>query len=496
MAGIFDTLGTATRGLQATQQGLATTGHNIANVDTPGYTRQRAVLQTTLPQASGSGTIGTGVEQVGVQRILDQFVNGRLVSETSRKAQLESESAIYREVETIVNEQGNGGLSAVLSSFFDSLDDLSSSVTPGQPIERGDVLAAGRSLVDTIRSYDSQLRALQRDADRAVTSVLPEINAIAEEIAELNGQISVARVVSEPNDLLDRRDLLVQQLAEKIDITTSDEEDGTVSIRLRGGLKLVDRQTAAQLVAVVDPANANPFDPTFSQVFFQGGGSFFDVTGSIDGGQLGGLIEARDRIVGGAIRELDAFAYTLSSRFNSEHQQGIGLVDGAGHDFFADLSLTLTSVDDAARNLRLSADVDPSQGGTIDNIAAGTPPGSPAALAGDTSWIESLKNLRDGPVAQYLAGDAIGTPTGGSASLVGRLGRIIGEIGQQARSASRAFEQQEAVLSAVQDRRDSVSGVSIDEEVANLVKLQASFQANARVISTVNSLMQSLFDAL
>ena len=496
MAGLFDTLGTATRGIQATQQGLATTGHNIANADTPGYARQRSVQQATRPQSFESGTIGTGVEQVTVERIIDQFVGARLVAETARKSQLETESSIYSEVEAIVNEQGTGGLSAQLTAFFDSLDSLASSDTVGQPLERGDVLAFGQSLVDTINGYDTQLRALQSDADRAITAVIPGINDLAQQIAELNGEISVARVVSEPNDLLDQRDVLIQELAEKIDITYADEENGMVSVRIRGGLKLVNGQTASELVAVVTPSSPNPFDPTFSQVFYQGGGSFFDVTSTIEGGELGGLLEARESIVGGAIRDLDAFAYTLSERFNAEHQGGIGLVDGAGHDFFADLSLSQTTVDDAARNLTLSADIDPAQGGTTLNIATGTPPGTPAALSGDTTWVERLKGLRDGSVTQYLAGDATGAPTGSATTLGGRLGSLIGQIGQQARSASRSYEQQEAVLSAVQDRRDSVSGVSIDEEVAQLVKLQASFQANARVIATVQGLMQDLLDAI
>lgn len=495
MAGLFDTLGTATRGIQATQQGLATTGHNIANAETPGYSRQRSVLQTTLLQSLQSGTVGTGVEQVTVERIIDQFVGARLVAETARKSELETEASIHRQVETIVGQQGTGGLSAQLTGLFDALDSLASSNTPGQPLERGEVLASGRALVDTIGSYDTQLRALQRDADRAVTAVIPDINTIVREIADLNGEISVARVISEPNDLLDRRDVLIQQLAEKIDITSAEGENGMVSVRIRGGLKLVDGQISNELVAVVTPSSPNPFDPTFSQVFYQGGGSFFDVTSSIEGGELGGLLEARDGIVGGVIRDLDAFAFTLGSEFNALHRGGLGLVDGAAHDFFADQSLTQTTVDDAARNFALAADIDPSQGGSILNIATGTPPGSPAALEGDTTWVERLKDLRTTSVTQYLAGDATGAATGSAATLTGRLGNLIGEIGQQARSVGRAYEQQEAVLSAVQDRRDSVSGVSIDEEVAQLVKLQASFQANARVISTIQGLMQDLLDA-
>ncbi len=499
MAGLFDALGTATRGLQVVQRGLATAGHNIANAETPGYTRQRAVLQSAPAQPDATGTIGSGVEQVTIERIIDRFVGLRLISETSRRASLETESTIYREVETLVNDQLANGLTSKFTSFFDSLDDLSNAAEPGQTVARGQVLAAAETLVDTVRRYDTQLRGLQRDADRGMTALLPEVNSITSEIARLNGEIAEAEAIAPANDLRDQRDRLVLDLAEKIEIVSSEDQDGMASIRIAGGITLVSKRIASELVAVVDPANLNAFDPTFSQVYYRGAGSFFDVTSSLKGGELGGLIEARDGIVAGAIRDLDAVVFTLSESFNSVHRGGLGLNDGAAHDFFTDLTGQAT-VDDSARNFGIAADIDPDQGGSLGNIAAGAVPnpltGGPEAAPGDTDWVEELKNLRTLRVTNYLAGDASGSPTGSSNSVSGGLINMIGEIGQNARSTSRALEQQEAVLSSLQDRRDSVSGVSIDEEVANLVQLQANFQANARVVSTVNFLMQALIDAL
>lgn len=499
MAGLFDILGTATRGLQAVQGGLATAGHNISNVDTPGYSRQRSVLETGTPNYARSGTIGSGVEQVTVERIIDRFIGSRLISETSRRSTLDIENSIYREVETVVNEQQARGLSSELTSFFDALDDLGSSAEPGQGVARGQLLSAAESLVDTIHRYDSQLRSLQRDTDRGITGLLPEINDLARQIADLNGQIVEAEAVSPANDLRDRRDQLVLDLAEKVEITTLNDTNGNLSIRIAGGLSLVDHRIANELVAEVDPANPNAFDPSFSQVMYSGAGSPFDVTSSLRGGELGGLIDARDNIIAGAIRDLDAIVFTLSDSFNAAHQAGIGLVDGTGHDFFTDLSGQAT-VNDSARNFGISADIDPDQGGTLDNIAAGAvvaaPPGGPGAAVGDTDGVEALKDLRTLRVSTFLAGDATGAPTGTSISISGSLINLVGNIGQNTRSTGRALEQQEAVLSAVQDRRDSISGVSVDEEVADLVKLQANFQANARVISTVSTLLQDLFNAL
>ena len=507
MAGLFDALSTATRGLSVVQRGMAVTGHNIANVDTPGYSRQRAVLTAGTPQPDAAGTIGSGVEQLTVERIVDQFVTTRLVSETSRHAELDAQASLYREVEAIVNDQLTDGLTDELSNFFSALDDLSNSLESGQPVARSQVLSAGQSFVDTVHRWDTQLRTLQRDADRGITGLIPEINSLTQQIAELNGQISEAETLSPANDLRDRQEELVLELAERIEITTLRADDGSISVRLTGGLSLVDKRVAGQLEAVVDPLNPNPLDPTFANVYYQGAGSNYDITNQISGGQLGALIEGRDQVIAGTIAELDAFVYTLVDNFNTVHREGLGLVDGSENDFFADMSERPT-IDGAARDLRLAAAIDPSQGGTTDNIAAGSPPEPPdpppatppprgAALSGDTTWVERLKDIRTTRVtAGYLAGDMPGTPTGNQTGIAANLINLTADIGQRSRSAVRGLEQQEALLKTVQDRRDSISTVSIDEEVANLVKLQSNFQANARVVRTVTQMIQDLFDAL
>lgn len=499
MAGLFDTLGTAQRGLSVVQSGIATTGHNIANANTPGYSRQRSLIEASLPLSTKIGAIGTGVEQISVERVIDRFVGDRLVRETSSQATLDTQASVYRQLEAVVNGAQGGGLASELTGFFDALDDLSNATNPGQPAERSALVAAAQTLSDAIHRTDGQLRSLQTDADRSLAGIVKDVNAITAEIASLNKKIAAAEVTAPANDLRDQRDQLVLELAKKVDVSLVTDNQGMLSIRISGGLPLVDKDLSATLEAVVDPTNPNPFDPSFSQIFYTGAGSHFDATSLIHGGQLGGLIDARDGILAGAIRELDAFAYGLADGVNQIHRGGLGLVDGAAHDFFADLS-GQPSVDDAARNFGLSVDIDPSQGGDVKNIAAGAVAnpvtGGPGAAAGDTRWIERLKDLRTSGVPAYLAGDVPGTPTGGTSTLVNTLGQWVGDIGQGALSAERSLAQQNAVLTSIQDRRDSISGVSIDEEVSELVKLQASFKANAKVLSTITDMLDSLFGAL
>lgn len=496
MAGLFDTLETATRGISTVQRGLATTGHNIANAETPGYSRQRSVLGTGVPQPNAAGTIGSGVEHITVERIVDQFVNTRLASETARHASIESEASLYRNIEAIISDPVSGGLSGELSAIFDALNDLSNASEPGQPVERTQLLAAAESFVENVHAWDDRLRSLQRDTDRGIVGMLPEINDIVSEIAELNGEISAAETLSPANDLRDRQEQLVLELSERIGVTTLRSDDGMISVRLPGGIPLVDRLTAGELQAVVDPLNPNPLDPTYSQIYYSGAGSSFDVTSAITGGELGAMVGGREQVIAGTIADLDAFVYTLVESFNSAHRGGVGLVDDGAYDFFADLSARPT-IDGSARDLRIAAAIDPDQGGTTDNIAAGdraiAGAGNPA-LAGDTRNVEILKDLRSQRVSNYLAGDVPGAPTGSTTGIAANLIDLTSEIGQRARSSQRSLEQQTVLLQSVQDRRDSISSVSIDEEVALLVRLQSNFQANARVVRAVNEMIESLFD--
>ncbi|MFO0687162.1 MAG: flagellar hook-associated protein FlgK [Myxococcota bacterium] len=499
MAGLFDTLGTATRGLAVVQSGIATTGHNIANANTEGYSRQRSVLQSSLPYQTNAGWIGSGVEQVSVERVVDRFVQDRLVRETSREATLDTQASIYRQMEGIVSSQDGEGLASDLTGFFDALDDLSNATDPGQSAARTQLLSSASRLVDSVHRYDEQLRSLQSDADRGIGTLVDQVNSISQGIASLNQKIAAAEVSGPANDLRDQRDQLVQELAKKVDVTLVTDNQGMLSIRISGGMPLVDKDIAARFEAAVDPSDPNPFNPSFAKIYYVGAGNRFDASALVRGGELGGLIEARDGTLAGAIRGLDAFAYTLSEQFNAVHRGGFGLVDGNAHDFFKDLT-GQASIDDAARNFGLSADVDPAAGGTLQNIAAGSQlnpvTGGPGAAAGDTSWVERLKDLRDGGVATYLAGDPPGAPTGTTSSLANTLGKWIGDIGEGSRSTQQSLLQQQSVLSGVQSRRDEVSGVSVDEEVSELVKLQMSFQANAKVLSTITTMLDSLFQSL
>ncbi len=483
MAGLFGTLDISARALQINQRGLGVAAHNIANVNTPGYTRQRQELESALPIPDGAGTIGTGVSQRTIQRVHDSFLQARLIQEHASYGSLEAESSVLGQLDSLFNEQFGDGITPQLSRLYDAFEDLAAGAdSPGHPSLRAALAGIAETVATTFQRFDTQMGDLQRSADRAIVGLLPEINGLIERISTLNQEIVKNEVVAPANDLRDEQERLIRDLASKMEITNFHDSRGMVVILFEGGVPLVEGLQSSELVAVADATN--PFDPTFSSVYLRKGNNFFDVTDRVTGGELGGLIRSRDVHVAAAIRELDALAYSLVQTVNDQHNLGRGLVDDTANDFFAlDSGGTVAG---SAGEIRLADAIVADR----DNIAAGGAPGP--ALAGDTTNATALARLRDVLLPSYVSGDVLGSPTGVSQSVIQQSASMISARGRAADLVESSLAQQERVLAEVQNRRDAVSAVSLDEEVTDLIRLQASFQANARVITTVNEMLSEL----
>ncbi len=460
----------------AVQQGIQTTAHNIANVNTEGYSRQRQILGAAQPFPIRNGFLGTGVEQISVDRITDEFVLKQLVAQNSSFAATDTQAQALRQIEEVLNEQEVGGISAALNDLYDAFSDLSSAAEPGAPVEREAVRASAQSLIDAFQRADGQLRQMQRDADGGIQSTIAEINHLASQIAELNVEIGLEAGRGPANDLMDERDRLLRELGSKIDISTVDTANSQVMVFLAGGFPLVDGNSARTLEAQVDPTN--PFDPSFSLVIFNDGSATTDITNDIGGGQLGGLLRVRDTILPAAIRSLDTIAYNLVDSVNTVHAAGTGL-DGTVGDFFQ----ATGQVEDAARDLALDANI----AASTDAIAAGL-----TTDPGDNENASNLAALRNTAAALFLPGDPPGPATGPARTLLEHTSFVIADIGQQTRDMQFASAREGQILEVLENRRDEASGVSLDEEATNLIRLQAAFQANARVVSVVDRLLQDL----
>lgn len=480
MSGLFGVLDVASRALLVVGSGVRTTGHNIANVNTPGYSRQRPVLAPATPISTGAGLLGNGVEQRSVERASDGFVQRELMTRSASYGATQLEAQALAQIEEVLNEQQGEGLSAALSRLYAAFEDLASSTTPRAPAERESVRAEARSLVDTIHHADAQLRQLQRATDASITSLLPEINALAQRINAVNQEIARSRTFGPPNDLLDERDRLLRELSGKIQISSFEASDGKLVVMLPSGLPLVEGATARRLEAEADPAN--PFDPTFSRVVYADGTNRFDISDEIGGGELGGLLRTRDTLLPAAIRSLDTVAYNLAVSVNAVHAAGVGL-DGSTGNFFA----APAAVEDAARDLALEGAL----AASADAIAAGLTTG-----ASDNRNALALAALRTTAAPLYLPGDPPGPASGPLRSVLEHAASVIADVGQQSRNLAQAQAQEARVLELLENRRDEISGVSLDEEVTNLIRLQAAFQANARVVSAVERLLQDLVEIL
>ncbi len=491
MADLFGVLGVATRALLVTQRGVAVTSHNIANVNTPGYSRQQQILESALPVSNAAGQMGMGVEQRTILRVTDGFIERQLVFEQASAGSLNAQAKALSQIDAVLNEQQADGLSAGLSAFYQALDDLASSPDPRQPSERSSLRSVAQSLIDTINRADSQLRDLQRATDRSIVALLPEINELSAQIAKMNEQIVREEAVAPANDLRDQREQLVRELSEKIQVTTFEREDAAIVVMIGGGIPIVDGLHQANLVEEADPSN--PFDPTYSFVYFDDGSNFFDVTNEVGSGELGGMLRARDTIIADAIRSLDTVAYNLVDTVNAVHSAGRGLESAAGAgdgalgvDFFA----ALPQLENAARDVSLDASILAS----ADNIAAGGAAGTGGASDNRNALL--LAALRAARAATFVLGDAPGAPTGPNSSVLELSASTLADVGQQARTVEQGRFQQDRILTSLKGRREQASGVSIDEEVTNLVRLQATFQANARVVGVVNQMLDEMVSML
>jgi len=476
MPGLFGVLDISSRALLVNQRAVQTTGHNIANANTEGYSRQRQILAAELPTVHPSGNLGTGVRQITIERFSDSFLQAQLVQQESSGGATDAQARALSAVEQVFNEQAGGGLSDALSRLYDAFSALASSPTPGAPSERAQVVSSAQSLLSQIHDADRQLRDFQGSLDGTIVTLLPEINQLASQINELNGQIAFQEVSAPANDLRDQRDLAVRKLSALIDVHTFEDPGGKLVVYAAGGLPLVEGNRARTLVAVADPTNA--FDPTFSRVHYRDGSLDVDITDQIGGGQLGGLLRGRDTILASSIRSLDTLAFNLVDQVNQVHSAGVGL-NGASGNFFQ----ALPAVEDAARDVAL----DPAILANPDAIAAGL-----SSAPSDNRNALALAALRDTASAIFLPGDLPGPPSGPTRSLLDHTAAISADVGQQARNMKLSQSQNQRVMESLQNRRDDVSGVSVDEEVTLLVRLQAAFQANARMVSSVDRMLQDV----
>ncbi len=317
-------LATGSSALIAFQRALSTVGHNVASINTPGYSRQRVEFEARDATYFGYGYQGNGVQIVDVRRMADSLATSRLLDSGGELARLQQLSTLSSRLDQLFSEKATG-ISAPWSSFFDSVNALSSNAAGSA--DRESVLAQANALVTRFRQIDQHLDGLDIEVNAGLTAATDEVNRLAKEIAQLNGQIGGSS--SPSGDLLDRRDQLISELVAFTGGNAATQDGGLVNVFSAGGQPLVVGATASTLVTVPDP-----YRPERLQVALETNGQRVTLDKRALGGQIGGLVEFRTTVLDPAMAELGRIATSLAQTFNEGHRAGMDQYGQMGADFF------------------------------------------------------------------------------------------------------------------------------------------------------------------
>lgn len=330
MADLFNT---SVSGLLAMQKALQTTSHNISNVNTDGYSRQKVDFAVREPQPFGNGFVGSGVEVQTIRRMISESREESLRTSTSRFEAQETLAQLTGRLDDLLADQ-SAGLSPTLNDFFASVQDVSND--PGSATAREAMLSQGENLVSRFNYLDQRLAEVSDDVEERINLNVEEINQLAQSIAQVNESIvaELGRTGGQPpNDLLDQRGELIRQLSERVDARTVAQENGAVNVFIGTGQVLVSGFTANSLA--VTPSQR---DPNFPEVSITSQSGQVNITSNLTGGRLGGALDFRREVLDPVRDDLGRLAATVSMTFNSQHQLGMQYANGPagelGGDFF------------------------------------------------------------------------------------------------------------------------------------------------------------------
>lgn len=554
MSGLFATLNTSKGGMFAQQQYINVTSHNISNANTEGFSRQHIVLQTARPQtiAGGAGQIGTGVTVSSIERTRNQFLDYQIRKESSLLGNYGVRQDYLSEIEGIFNEPSDTGISELMSEFFDAWQTLSKN--PEKSDARTVVAQKAKALADELNHTYKKLNDTKDNAAKEIQSNLFEVNTILDQLNSINKEIITVTIAgNNPNDLLDSRDLLLDELSTKFGIDTRNQILNGITCKPEDNdsMNLIRNKDSQDInkLGFVNKLTKNP-DGSYDIEYYKNGDMTSDknkvtLTGvtlsdeqyeNLNNGRV--LVTEEDgsvNLTGGAlnndqifnpssgrlgglqsihedaesyIEQANTLAKTLAFAVNAIHTEGIPA--GEQYAFFVNSGNDPLDYDGiTAGNITMNSDI-------LKNVmliqagaskASGSTDGDRAlALASLRDFGLNIDNIqsgkkKDGSVYDYKAfvEEHLGTTAGGEVpkfntidggvKVEGFFKNTINKLGVQSEEATRIVKNQNTLLKGLLERRLSTSGVSLDEEAINLVQFQHAFQANAKVITTVDQLL-------
>lgn len=504
----FHGLEMAKQALFAQQSALYTTGHNIANANTEGYSRQRVNFETRTPFPTVSrnrpetpGQIGTGVKAGSVQRVRDKFLDYQFRAENSQAGFWQTKAEAMARVESLMNEPSENGLAKTMDRFWQSLQDLS--VNPKNSGARSVTAQRGLAVASTFNYLSDSLHSMRSDLKKQIDVIanndsptkLSQMNTISSQINEINKQVQQI----EPNgyvanDLYDQRDRLIDELSGivtiKVSYTKSDERspdmaDGLATIELMDnqgkelGVTLVDGQTKEYNTIAVDYSQES-VGKLSAVTAIHVGDKTFDPEDFASNGSLKGFIESFGYVADNEVKgtytdmlsSLDKMAFNFAKAFNKAHAAGEDLVEDENADSFFNIT---------DKEFATAASI------TVNEAIMENPELIAASANGDAGNGENASDMAD-------VFDTSLADLGVSTSTRSFYESLIGGMGVRAQEANRMVENTNILKSQVENQRMSVSSVSLDEEMANLIRFQHAYNAAARSLTAVDELLDRIIN--
>ncbi|PLS01443.1 flagellar hook-associated protein FlgK [Neobacillus cucumis] len=475
MLSTFHGLEIGKRAIFAQQTALSVTGHNIANANTEGYTRQNAITQATNPLSypglnAGNGPlqIGTGVETKEINRIRDSFLDGQFRSQNEQQGFWNVKHDTLSKIEETLNEPTDTGLQATMDRFWQSWEDLAKE--PDSLAARAAVLSNANALAGRFNQISDSINNLSTDLQNQLSTKTQEMNNLTKQVSELNLQIAkITASGQQPNDLMDQRDLMVDKLSKMADIQVKPAGNGMVDI-LVGQAYVVEG----------DQNFSVSFDSKTKQILLNG------QTATLKSGEIAGMMESLTRDISSFLSKINELVTTFSREVNQIHTDASAMnlddIQSRKTDSNAPLDrLPFFVAKGSSDNPETAGDitVNPLIAASLNKIAAAR-----AANASDAGNATELNNLKFKNVSF----------SNQSTTLNNFYRTIVGDVGIKAQEAEQMESNSEILLQQADSRRQSVSGVSIDEEMTNMVKFQQSYNAASRYISVMDEVLDKLIN--
>lgn len=475
------------RGLLTAQRAVDVASHNISNADTEGYSRQRTEQSAGAPMGySPYGQVGTGVQIDAIRRIRDGLLDRQVRQEASPLGEATARAEAIGQIEDTLGEPGDGALSTKLAAYYDAWNKLSTN--PENYNLRISLRNEAVELATTFNRLYSDLQGLRQDLNDRIDTQIDDINSKAAQIAQLNFQIGATIAAGQnPNDLKDQQDLLIEQLASMVKIQAVEEGSSGMTNVYVAGDPLVTRTDAFSL----NLAPINPLTDT-SVIMYSPTGQPANITG----GALKGMLDIRNNTLavlapatpgttGGLVYELNQLAAQLIADTNALHTQGFGLDGTTTLNFFNGTDAGDIVVNQSITNLANGLDF---------IAAAANDPGTLAGGPGDNGMAQLIAQRRQALTMGGFTPPAPAAPVPPNATFENHWKAQLTSIAVMGQAANRTVTTQETVLASVKDRRDQISAVSTDEEMANVIRFQKAYAASAKMISTIDEMLDTLIN--